>query len=124
MFPHRTLELDKVEEIKSKTSYLTVLYDLVVTSQEKSMPLDCIVISDNTVCGYTQNSLVDVEATAKHIKRILGFNQFEKVSVKIFHDYKAFLIRAEGMNNIASINKQEMDLREKRISQIILSISL
>lgn len=124
VFSHRVMDAEKVEEVICKTNFLTILFDLVITSKEKSMPMDCIVISDNTVCGYTQNSLVDADETAAHIKSILSFHQFDKVSVKIFKDFKSFLIRAEGMNNIASVEKNEADNREEQICQIILSISL
>lgn len=124
IFPHRTIDKEKAEEIAGKASYLTVLYDMIITSGAKSMPLDCVVISGNTVCGFTENSLVNPEETANYMKKILVINKFDKVPVKIFHDYKAFLIRVEGMNNIAAVEKGVPGLQEKKITQLILSISL
>ena len=41
-----------------------------------------------------------------------------------FKDYVAFLSRAEGMQNIASIEKNEPGRREQEIEQLILDISL
>lgn len=46
------------------------------------------------------------------------------MTIKIFHDYKAFLSRAEGMNNIAAVEKNESLRRERAILKIILNISM
>ena len=61
---------------------------------------------------------------AKHIKSIMKQNQFDKVVVKLFHDYKAFLTRAEGMNNIASVEQQDTRKHEEMIKGLLLDISL
>ena len=42
------------------------------------------------------------------------------MTVKIFHDYTAFLARAEGMNNMAEVEQKESLRREKKIRKIIL----
>ena len=67
---------------------------------------------------------VDVDYAAKHIKSIMKQNQFDKVVVKLFHDYKAFLTRAEGMNNIASVEQQDTRKHEEMIKGLLLDISL
>ena len=43
---------------------------------------------------------------------------------EIFHDYTAFLSRAEGMNNMAAVEQKESLRREKKIRKIILNISM
>ena len=48
----------------------------------------------------------------------------DKVSVKIFDNYTAFATRAEGMNNIAAIEKNDTKRHEEGIKQILLNISL
>lgn len=111
-------------EISGETEDLTVLYDLIVTSEKKAMKIDALFISRNTVCGYSQSANLDTEYAAKHIKSILEQNGIEKVTVKIFKDYVAFLSRAEGMQSIASIEKDTNKEREEAIAQIILGISL
>ena len=112
LFPHRSI------------SELTVAYDLVFTSEKHIMPVDCVVISDNTICGYTSNEKTDTVFAAKHIKQILYANQFTNVSVKIFDNYTAFVTRAEGMNNIAAVEKNDTKKKEEKIRQVILNISL
>ena len=61
---------------------------------------------------------------AKHLKQYLYANRFDKVSVKIFDNYTAFATRAEGMNNIAAIEKNDTQRYEESIRQILLNISL
>ena len=103
---------------------LTVAYDLVITSEKKAMPVAAVAIYNNTICGYVPVKKVDVDYAAKHIKSIMKQNQFDKVVVKLFHDYKAFLTRAEGMNNIASVEQQDTRKHEEMIKGLLLDISL
>lgn len=123
-FPYQSIDSSKAKDIALKTPLLTVSYDMVITSHKKIMPLTCVVISNNTVCGYASNSAVDVQYLATHIKQILAQNKYEKVSVKIFNDYTAFLSRAEGMNSIVAIDRLDYVKKETEIKNIILRISL
>ena len=124
LLPHTSISETTEMEISGKTENLTVLFDLIITSEKKAMKIDSIVISRNVVCGYAKSPKYDTDYAAKHIKSILEQNGIEKVTVKIFKDYVAFLSRAEGMQSIASIEKNEPGRREKEIEQLILDISL
>ena len=55
---------------------------------------------------------------------MLKASHYDKMTVKIFHDYVAFLSRAEGMNNIASIEKADTRKKEREIRNIILNLSM
>lgn len=124
IFPHKTIECDLVERIKNCTSELTVAYDMVMTSEKNIMPVDCVLISDNTICGYSASDKIDVAYTEKHMKQYLYANRFTDVSVKVFHDEKAFLRRAEEMNKHA-MERAEIDTqKEEGIRRVLLSISL
>ncbi len=124
ILPHHTIAADMAEEIQNKTLHLTAVYDLVFTSEKSIMPVDCVVISDNTICGYTSSEKTDTAFAAKHMKQILYANQFTNVSVKIFDNYTAFITRVEGMNNIAAVEKNDTKNKEESIRQVILNISL
>lgn len=124
VFPHKTISSEIKEEIDAKTEHLSVLYDLVITSEKSAMPIQAIVISGNTVCGYTESFKVSKGYAAEHIKSILEQNGIEKVTVKIFRDYVSFLSRAEGMNSIASIDQGTNKNRVEMIRSLILDISL
>lgn len=124
LVPHHSINEAKELEISGNTEYLTVLYDLIVTSERKAMPIPAMAISGNILCGYAPDKRLDTIYAAQHIKNILQQNHIEKVSVKIFHDYVAFLSRAEGMNNIASVEQEDSKSLEEDIAEIILDISL
>ncbi len=124
VLPHRSIAKDKEAEIEQNATLLTRVYDMVFTSEKIIMPVEAIVISGNTICGYSSNKKIDVNFLAKHLKQYLYANKFDKVSVKIFDDYTAFVTRAEGMNNIAAIEKDDTKRHEEGIRQIILNISL
>lgn len=57
--PHQSIEKDIYQEIEAKASLLKRVYDLVITSPEKVMPVDAIVISGHTVIGYASNTKTD-----------------------------------------------------------------
>ena len=99
-------------------------YDMIITSSQKIMPLDAVVVSGHIVCGYASNPKTDEPALARHIKDSLQDSHYDKMTVKIFHDYTAFLARAEGMNNMAEVEQKESLRREKKIRKIILNISM
>ena len=124
LVPHHSLSEATELEISGVTEYLTMLYDLVITSERKAMPIQAIAISGKTVCGYAKDKKVDTNYCARHIKSILTQNKIEKVTVKIFNDYVAFLSRAEGMNNIAAIEKSDDHRLEDEIKELIMDISL
>ena len=124
VMPHRSIAEEMAAELDLNAELLTRAYDMVFTSEKIIMPVEAIVISGNTICGYSSNAKVDMNFIAKHLKQYLHANQFDKVSVKIFDNYTAFATRAEGMNNIAAIEKNDTKRHEEGIRQILLNISL
>lgn len=123
-FPYPSVEEKLAKEVNHVTTHLTVGYDMIITSREKIMPVDCIVISGCTVVGYTHHSKVDVNEASRYIRSILIENQFSGAHVKILNQYKAFLARAEGMDNIAVVEKEDTKDIEARILHTILNISM
>ncbi len=124
ILPHHSIEEEKAVEIQSKTSELTVAYDMVLTTEKKIMPIACIVISDNTICGYAPNQKTDLNFASQHMQDMLEQNKFGHVVVKLFDNYTAFLTRAEGMNRIAAVEKRDVKEREEAMRRLILNISL
>ena len=124
LLPHRTIASEKAEEIAEKTTLLTVAYDMIITSTEKAMPVDALVILDNTICGFASNPRTNPEKVGKQIKEMLASQRYDKVVVKIFSDYTAFITRAEGMQNMASVSRPETHKKEEAMRQFILQISL
>ena len=124
VIPHHSISEEMAAEMELNASLLTRVYDMVFTSEKIIMPVEAIVISGNTICGYSSNAKVDMNFITKHLKQYLHMNRFDKVSVKIFDNYTAFATRAEGMNNIAAIEKEDTKRHEEGIRQILLNISI
>lgn len=124
MVPFKGIDPEQYQEITDKAPLLITAYDLLLTCSEKLMSVEAVVISEHVVCGYTSNGKTDEKAVAEHIKELLESQNYEKMTIKIFHDYKAFLSRAEGLNNMASVSGAEPGRREKAIRTKILSVSM
>lgn len=124
MAPHKGIDIDKFEEIEEKAPLLSKAYDLIITGKEKVMPVEAFVISGHTICGYTSSSKTDEAVISSYLKEMLHINKVDKVTVKVFHDYVAFLSRAEGMNNIAAIEQQESRRMERKIRRLLLTTSM
>lgn len=124
LFPYKTIDPETAAQIQEKSKLLTTAYDLVLTNRDKIMQIDAIVISNRTVFGYTQNPKTDLEEAGKYIRSILAENHYTKITVKIFSEYVPFLSRAEGLNNIAEVDRMADKELESAICQILLNISM
>lgn len=124
MAPYKSIDPEKYQEIEEKAELITTVYDMVITSEEKVMPVDAIAIYGHVICGYASSPKTDEVLLAKHIKNILRDNHYDKMTVKIFHDYVPFLSRAEGMNNIAAVEHTNNTRKEREIRKILLNISM
>ncbi len=124
LWPHQSIEPKIYREIEKKAPLLTKAYDLVITGNEKVMPVDAFVISGHTVCGFAKSPRTDEAKLSAYLKEMLKNNHVEKVTVKVFHDYTAFLARAEGMNNIMTVDKPAGREREEKIRRLFLSVSM
>ena len=122
--PHHSVSQVIADEIQLKGEHLTCAFDMVFTSEKKIMPVESLVISNHTVCGYTSNIKADTNGIAAHIKKYLNANKWNKVSVKIFDNYGNYVKRIEDMNEISDKENKELKEQEEAIKQVILSLSL
>ena len=124
IFPYKSIEKEKHTEISEKSECLSVVYDTVVTSHEKILPIDCMVVCGNMICGYAHDPKTDPEYAAKHIKQMLSQNGYTQMTVKLFSDYVKFITRVEGLNNIRRVEKKEASPEEEQICNLLLNISM
>lgn len=124
MMPYASIDPDIYKEIEEKAPLLLKAYDLIITGNDKIMPVDVLVISNHTVCGYTSSAKTDDAGVSQYLKEMLKNNHLEKITVKVFHDYTAFLARAEGMNNVLTVDQSADRRREKKIRQMILTTTM
>lgn len=121
ILPFKTIEEEKAKEIEERAEYLTTVYDLVVTSEKKAMQIDALVISNNTVFGYTSHTKTDAGEVTARLKALMETTKYTKATVKVFPSYSAFLSRVEGLNSIMAIEKMDTSRRERAIKKLILS---
>lgn len=124
ILPYHSVDPQIPADLEESASNLTVVYDVILTSREKAMPVDVLVIGGNTICGYTKSDKTDPAVTAEYLKKMLANNKFGKITVKIFQDYSALHARAEGMNNIAAVEGARHEKWEKKMKDTILNLSL
>ena len=124
LVPRKSIDQEKAKEIQTYAKDLTVIYDMVLTSYEEVSPVDCIVIYDHIVCGYTKNQKTDENYVSSYIKKMLLQNNYDRITVKIFKDYKAFLNRTEAIASMAESSKDRNRKQEDKMKDIILSLSM
>lgn len=122
--PYRSVDRKTAQEIAERTGHLTVCYDMIITSSEKIMPVDCIVLSEHNVFGYTHYEKTDLKKLEEHIRSLLAEGGYKGVTVRILREYKPFLSRAEGLDNIAAVEKTGEKETEEAMRRIILSSSM
>lgn len=123
-WPIKPLKNTQAQQVLEHSTELTTSFDVILTSQEKIMPLECAVISDHTLYGFTTNKKVGSEATANYMKNIFLQNECGRVNVKVFHDFTQFIARVEGLNNIAKIEKPDTKELEEKIKYVIKLYSM
>lgn len=124
LLPHRSFAEERVREIEAEAKSLVRAYDMIITSYEKIMPIDSIVILGNVVCGYAGSGRTDSDAAARYLKKMLANNRYGSVSVKIFTDYHAYVSRVKGLERMAEVGKEQVGQHEEGIRQVIISLSM
>ncbi len=123
-WPIKSMDEEMINRVVQNTEYVTTSFDVTLTSNEKIMPLQCVVISNNTVYGYTDSKKVGVQSTANYMKAFLKKNNFDHLNVKVFNEFVPFVSRVEGLNNIASIEKADTREKEETIKNVMKLYSM
>lgn len=119
-WPVKGLTVEQTEEIEMHSDKLTVIYDAVISSKERIMPLDCLVISGNKIFGYVSSEKVNLEETTSYMKNFLGQEKLKNMNVKLFHEFSPFISRVEGLNYMCSIDTNDTQELEGRVKHSIL----
>lgn len=75
---------------------MAVIYDGVVSSYEKNMPMACMVISDTDVACLALDGKTDPAFAKKHMEKILRANQIF-ANVKVFTEVSHYLRRLDEL---------------------------
>lgn len=72
LFPYKPMALETKERLDSYAKENdTVLYDVVFTSSEKVMHLDCIYVTGHQIIGYTSRAKDNVQIIQDYLKKEL-----------------------------------------------------
>ena len=111
------------EEIVSVNSFgLNIRYDLYITSYDKVFPLQAMIVTDNTIIGYTVYDKFDDAKFSEHINTLLGQNLLKIGNIKIFRENEKdkFISRVA----YASDNEKKATQNEAGVSHLMENISL
>lgn len=124
LLPYRSFEEDKVREVETTAAGILSAYDMVLTSSEKVMPVDVLLISRHLICGYTSRTKVPPTEVETYLSKILKENHYDKVTIKIFSDYDSFLKRAESFGKIQQKSEGKLDRAVHEMRRLILTAAI
>ena len=99
LLPYRSLEEEKVKAVREAAPGNVLVFDLVLTSSEKIMAVDALLVSKHLLCGYVAQTKAPVSE--------IEDNHYEKVTVKLFSDYDAFYKRVGEIGSQPERAKEE-----------------
>ncbi len=85
------------DKIAPHIGNLICLFDLQMTSYERTFQIDSITIESRNICGFTSNAKCKTELAEKHIKAMLEQNGFKEYTVKIFTDIEKYIARMDQL---------------------------
>lgn len=124
LLPYRSFEEEKVREVETAAAGILSAYDMVLTSSEKVMPVDVLLISRHLICGYVSRTKVPPVEVEAYLARILKENHYDKVTVKIFTDYDSFLKRAESFGETKQKSEGQPDRAVREMRRLILTAAV
>ncbi|MGN1159053.1 MAG: hypothetical protein ACI4SE_02540 [Lachnospiraceae bacterium] len=104
------------EQIKPHIGNLLCLFDLQMTSYERTFQIDSLVIEEKNICGVTSNPKCKPELAEKHIRALLEQNGFKDYTVKIFTDTAKYTARMDQLQTEESHANPEVIQLMKDIS--------
>jgi len=92
MFPYKSVSKERYEKVKAKVNdNIIVMTDMVITSTQRSMNLDFILITDNQVLCLLGKAKQDVKYIEGYLAKTLSTSRADSFTVKVFTDEKKFM---------------------------------
>lgn len=120
----KTMSDEILFQLDEAREFMTVVYHPILTSRDKLMGFECVVISGSTVLGYSSYEEVDLEFATAFIRTILTKHRVDCGNIKLFSEFKPFMDRVEGLQNMLSIAPSNDREVERKIRAIILKFSI
>ena len=91
MFPYKGVSKERYDHVKESVPENAILMtDMVITSPDKAMNLDFVIITDNQVIAVIGKQKQDPRYIEDYLKKGLKDNKIEGFTVKIYDEYEQF----------------------------------
>ena len=94
---YKSCDSTKADEIDKHSDGLICVYDMVFTSYDKNYAIAHLTVRGNTICGFTEQSVLDEQSFYKHLDSMLKKDNFKDTTIKIFKDCKKYTDRMEQL---------------------------
>ena len=125
MFPYHTPSKEQYKEVKRfETEGLRIYSDLVITSEEKVMNLDFLVIGNQKVYGVIGKENQDLAYINQYLKKGIT-NQTNGMDVKMVKEFKQFLPLVKGVSEACKKNREtekEKAAEEEKAEAYMISL--
>lgn len=98
----KSCSAQNADAIELHSQGLSCLYDMVFTSYKKNFQVSHLAVSDNTVCGFTEDGGFEENEFYKHINGILKLDGHKGITVKVFASLSKYTDRLEQMKALGS----------------------
>lgn len=114
------------EKVSENIGEVPVFYDSVITTTQKSYPVNVFFCHAGNLCGYSEKENLDVKTVEKHIREMLSNNQIKDVSVKLFTNLDAYLGRLASVKEIETKQENNGDgvTKDEQVIALIRALSL
>ena len=119
LLPYKSVPLEQCKEVLHHAKDSLFFTDLVITTEEKTLPTLFIAVHNSSVCGYTTSEKYDIAYAESFLTKNLMTNG-QKATVKIVKDEKVFFNRLDTMQQIKTDEKQQR--KDQRIGEILLTL--
>lgn len=116
LFPYQQMDAEKKERLdRYKKSGDEMLYDLVFTSTEHVMHLDCVYVTGSQIIGYTERKKDNVKKIEEYLKRELEIRQI---------NYRVFIAANEKQLENRMALRAEQEQWEKEAMEPVTEMLL
>ncbi|MBQ0026998.1 MAG: hypothetical protein KBS96_00195 [Lachnospiraceae bacterium] len=90
--------------VEAKVGKLCGLYNMYFTSYEKNYYIDHLVITGNSIIGYSSSDKFVEKEFHKHMNDLLRKEGYKDVMIKVFNDADKYLNRLSELNELEDID--------------------
>lgn len=118
LFRHHSAPMVLVEKIEAQKLIYPVLYDCVMTSSQKIMGIDAVVIGPDFISAYSRDTQLDKKYFEETLTAFVREGKMQ-VKVSLFLEEKAFFAR---LNQLKAHTKALDDAEKERIERVAASV--